>query len=44
MDVAGLLKRIQSQTDYDGQLQHVEVLPERLDGLAFRASHYPMCW
>jgi DEAD/DEAH box helicase domain-containing protein len=29
MDVAALLRRIQSRPDYGGQLQHVEVLPER---------------
>jgi DEAD/DEAH box helicase domain-containing protein len=29
MDVAALLKRIQSRPDYAGQLEHVEVLPER---------------
>jgi DEAD/DEAH box helicase domain-containing protein len=29
MDVLALLKRIQSRPDYAGQLQHVEVLPER---------------
>jgi DEAD/DEAH box helicase domain-containing protein len=29
MDVAALLKRMQSRSDYDGQLQHVEVLPDR---------------
>src|SRR5574337_858775 len=29
MDVAALLKRIQSRRDYGGQLQHIEVLPER---------------
>ena len=29
MDVAALLKRIESRKDYGGQLQHVRVLPER---------------
>jgi DEAD/DEAH box helicase domain-containing protein len=29
MDVAALLKRIQSRADYGGQLEHVEILPER---------------
>lgn len=29
MDVAALLKRIESRSDYGGQLQHVRVLPER---------------
>ena len=29
MDVLALLKRIQSRPNYGGQLQHVEVLPER---------------
>src|SRR4051812_27341832 len=29
MDVTALLKRIQSRPEYGGQLQHVEVLPER---------------
>jgi DEAD/DEAH box helicase domain-containing protein len=29
MDVLALLKRVQSRPDYGGQLQHVEVLPER---------------
>jgi DEAD/DEAH box helicase domain-containing protein len=29
MDVTALLKRIQSRPEYGGQLQHIEVLPER---------------
>jgi DEAD/DEAH box helicase domain-containing protein len=29
MDVAALIKRIRSRPDYAGQLEHVEVLPER---------------
>jgi DEAD/DEAH box helicase domain-containing protein len=29
MDVAALLKRIQARADYGGQLEHVEILPER---------------
>jgi DEAD/DEAH box helicase domain-containing protein len=29
MDVAALIKRIQNRSDYAGQLEHVEVLPER---------------
>ena len=29
MDVAALLSRIESRADYAGQIQHVEVLPER---------------
>jgi DEAD/DEAH box helicase domain-containing protein len=29
MDVAGLLERIKARRDYAGQLQHVQVLPER---------------
>ena len=29
MDVAALIARIESRADYAGQIQHVEVLPER---------------
>ena len=29
MDVSGLLERIKSRGDYAGQLEHVEILPER---------------
>ena len=29
MDVTALLERIQSRPDYAGQLEHLEVLPER---------------
>lgn len=29
MDVAALIRRIQARPDYAGQLEHLEVLPER---------------
>ncbi len=38
MDVAALLRRIQSRPDYGGQLQHVEVLPERAGRFASPAK------
>ena len=41
MDVARLLERMQSSPDYSGQLQHVEVLPERPGQFATPAEPLP---
>ncbi len=41
MDVSALLQRIQSRPDYGGQLQHVEVLPERSGRFAVPARPLP---
>jgi DEAD/DEAH box helicase domain-containing protein len=38
MDVAALIKRIQSRPDYAGQLAHVEILPERAGRFATPAQ------
>src|SRR5678815_4791432 len=40
MDVAALLERIQSHPDYAGQLEHLEVLPERPG--RFDTPHRPL--
>lgn len=41
MDVAGLLERMKSRRDYVGQLEHVEMLPERLGRYAEPAKPLP---
>jgi len=41
MDVAALLKRIESRKDYGGQLQHVRLLPERSGRFATPATPLP---
>ncbi|MGD9634292.1 MAG: DEAD/DEAH box helicase [Pirellulales bacterium] len=41
MDVAALLKRIQSRSDYAGQLVHVEALPERVGRFAEPGTPLP---
>ena len=41
MDVSALLEQIQSRRDYGGQLQHVEVLPERAGRFATPETPLP---
>src|SRR4029077_10655805 len=40
MDVTGLIQRIQARPDYAGQLEHLEVLPERPG--RFGTPHEPL--
>ena len=41
MDVTGLLERVKSRRDYAGQLEHVEMLPERAGEFAEPATPLP---
>ncbi len=41
MDVTGLLERVKSRRDYAGQLEHVEMLPERAGEFAAPATPLP---
>jgi DEAD/DEAH box helicase domain-containing protein len=41
MDIAALIERIQSRPDYAGQLQHIEVLPDRPGRFATPQSPLP---
>ena len=34
MDVAALIRRMESRPDYAGQLEHIEILPERIGRFA----------